>query len=166
MIGDLIPEENEVWVFLLNFLDIIELLLSNKLTQQSVPYLKHLIEKHNSDYVNLFQDNLKPKHHFLTHYPSIILKSGPLRHFWYFRYEAKHKELKMYARAITSRKNICLTLAKKYQYKFAHLLLNKESNQNLVVSMKYIITSSHKEFLSSSLLFISSNNFNSYLLKD
>ncbi|KAF0709353.1 C2H2-type domain-containing protein [Aphis craccivora] len=120
----------------------------NKLTQQSVPYLKHLIEKHNSDYVNLFQDNLKPKHHFLTHYPSIILKSGPLRHFWYFRYEAKHKELKMYARAITSRKNICLTLAKKYQYKFAHLLLNKESNQNLVVSMKYIITSSHKEFLS------------------
>lgn len=44
MIGDLIPEDDEVWVFLLNFLDIIEILLSNKLTQQSVPYLKHLIK--------------------------------------------------------------------------------------------------------------------------
>jgi len=162
MICDLIPEDDEVWVFLLNFLDIIEILLSNKLTQQSVPYLKYLIQKHNSDYVKLFQDNLKPKHHFLTHYPSIILKSGPPRHFWCFRYEAKHKELKMYARAITSRKNICLTLAKKYQYKFAHFLLNNESNQILVVNMRHSITSNHKEFLSSTILFMSSNNFDSY----
>lgn len=35
-------------------------------------------------------------------------------------------------------------------------------NQSLVVSMKHIITSNHKEFLSSSVLFMSSNNCNSY----
>lgn len=49
----------------------------------------------------------------------------------------------MYARAITLRKNICLTLAKKYQYKFAYFLLNGktgvESNQDLVITTKHII---------------------------
>lgn len=79
-----------------------------------VKHLTILIEKHNSDYVKYFQDNLKPKHHILIHYSTIILKSGPPRHFWCFRYEAKHKELKMYARAITPRRNICLTLANKH----------------------------------------------------
>jgi len=161
IVGDLIPEDDEVWVFLLNFLDIIDILLSNELTQYSAPQLKYLIHKHNSDYVTLFQDNLKPKHHFLTHYPSIILKSGPPRHFWCFRYEAKHKELKMYARAITSRKNICLTLAKKYQYKFAHLLLNKESNKTFVVNMRHMINSNHTEFLLNN-SFMSSTSFDSY----
>lgn len=73
---------------------------------------------HTHIYVRLFNDSLKPKHHFLIHYPTIIEYSGPPRHFWCFRYE-----IKMYARATSSRKNITLTLAKKYQYKFAHILL-------------------------------------------
>jgi len=161
MIGDLVPEDDEVWNFFLTFLEIIEILLSNKLTQGSVPHLKYLINKHNSNYITFFHDSLKPKHHLLTHYPSIILKSGPPRHFWCFRYEAKHKEFKMYARAITSRKNICLTLAKKYQFKFAHFLLNDKSNQIVVVAMKNIISSKHNEFVFNTLN-ISSNFFNSY----
>jgi len=148
MIGDLIPVDDEIWIFFLNFLEIIEILLSHELTQQSsVPRLKFLINKHNSNYILYFNDNLKPKHHILTHYPSIILKSGPPRHFWCFRYEAKHKELKMYARAITSRKNICLTLAKKYSFKFAHFLLNQQNNKDFIVFDKYKINSD-LEFLS------------------
>lgn len=38
----------------------------------------HVIH-HNIKYVELFQDTLKPKHHFLTHYCGIIKKSGPLK---------------------------------------------------------------------------------------
>lgn len=34
----------------------------------------------------------------------------------------------MYAHCITSRKNICLTLAKKYELKFAHYLLNRDNS--------------------------------------
>lgn len=157
MIGDLIPDDDEVWLFFLNFLEIIEILLSHELTQKSsVPRLKFLINKHNSDYILYFKDNLKPKHHILTHYPSIILKSGPPRHFWCFQYEAKHKELKMYARAITSRKNICLTLAKKYTFKFAHFLLNKQNNKEFIVFDKHIINSD-LEFLSNNVSISSSN---------
>lgn len=89
IVGDLIPENDEVWQFFLNFLEIIEILLSHLYTQEdSVLHLKSLISKHNSDNVLFFQFNLKPKHYLLTHYPLIILKSGPPKHFWCFRYEA------------------------------------------------------------------------------
>jgi len=115
-------------IFLI-FLEIIEILLSGQFTQSLVFHLKKLIKKHKSDYIILFQDTFKPKHHLLIHYPMIILNSGPPRNCWCFRYEAKHKEMKLYAHAITSRKNISLTLAKKFQYKFMNnILLNSFSN--------------------------------------
>ena len=35
--------------------------------------------------------NLKPKHHFLVHYPSMVVQHGPLRMYWTLRWEAKHR---------------------------------------------------------------------------
>lgn len=66
----------------------------------------------------------------------------------------------MYARAITSRKNICLTLAVKYQLKFAHFLLNQDTHKDLSISIKHKINSD-LEFLSSTLN-MPSNSFISY----
>ncbi|KAE9522308.1 hypothetical protein AGLY_017299, partial [Aphis glycines] len=94
MVGDLVPEDDEVWKFFLIVLEIIEILLSGQFTQSL--------------------DTLKPKHYLLIHYPMIILKSGAPKYFWCFRYEAKHKEIKIYAHPITSRKYISLTLAKQF----------------------------------------------------
>lgn len=128
MIADLIPEGDEVWDFFLCLLQIIDILLSNKFTFDSVSLLKQLIKDHNTKYCYLFKDSLKPKHHFLTHYPSIILYSGPPKHYWSFRFEAKHKEFKSYAQSTNSRKNITLTLAKKYQLKFAHYIFSSEAD--------------------------------------
>ncbi|XP_060871578.1 uncharacterized protein LOC132949103 [Metopolophium dirhodum] len=147
MIGDLIPNNDDTWLFFLNFLEIIDILMSHKLTQDLIACLKRLIKKHNLDYVTLFKDTLKPKHHFLTHYPSIIQKSGPPRHFWCFKYESKHRELKMYARAITSRKNITLSLAKKCQLKFADFLLNGTKDDDVIKANKHKIDCSYHEIL-------------------
>lgn len=123
MIGDCVPQEDIVWLFLLNLLEIIDILLCSEISRDLAEHLKFLIKRHHTDYVHLFNDTLKPKHHLMLHYHSVILKSGPPRHFWCFRYEAKHKTFKAYANAITSRKNICVSFAKKYQLKFAHLLM-------------------------------------------
>jgi len=142
MIGDLIPENDEVWNFFLTLIKIVDILLSFQFTESKILNLKQLICQHNSMYVRLFNDTLKPKHHFLIHYPTIIQYSGPPRHYWCFRFEGKHKELKMYARATSSRKNITLTLAKKFQYKFAHILL-QPSNQELILKEKYMVHSLH-----------------------
>lgn len=147
MIGDLIPNNDDTCLFFFNFFDIIDILMSHKLTQDLIACLKRLIKKHNSNYVTLFKDTLKPKHHFLTHYPSIIEKSGPPRHFWCFKYESKHRELKMYARAITSRKNIILSLAKICQLKFADFLLNGTKDDDVIKADKHKIDCSYHEIL-------------------
>lgn len=88
-------------------------LISYTFTENAIVSLQHLIKEHNENYVILFNDSLKPKHHLLVHYPSIIRQSGPPRHFWCFRFEAKHRELKTYARVTSSRKNITLSISKK-----------------------------------------------------
>lgn len=130
MIGDLIPSEDEVWLFLLELIDITELILSFEVTELLISTLKLKIKHHNEQYVKLFTDNLKPKFHFLTHYPTVIRNSGPARNFWCFKFEAKHRPFKVYAHGITSRKNICLTLSKKFQFQFANLILHSNSNIN------------------------------------
>jgi len=146
IVGDLVPEDDAVWLFYLNFLEIVDTLLSTQFTQNSILLSKNNIKQHNSDYILLFQDNLKPKHHLLTHYPTIILNSGPPKHFWCLRYEAKHKEMKIYAHVITSRKNISITLAKKFQYKFINNILNNYPNE-CVKEMSYKICTNHNQLI-------------------
>lgn len=81
IIGDLIPENDEIWAFVLVLVQIIDLLLSFKFTEEKIILLQQLIKQHNTNYVLLFGDNLKPKHHLLIHCPSIIKYSGPPRHY-------------------------------------------------------------------------------------
>jgi len=97
-------------------------------------------------YTHFFNDTLKPKHHFLIHYPSIIQQSGPPRHYWCFRFEGKHKELKMYARTTSSRKNITLTLTKKFQFKFAHTIL-LPNIPNILLKPKHLTNSIDRQMI-------------------
>lgn len=154
MIGDLVPNHDEVWLFFLILLKIVDLLLSHTFNTDSINYLKQLISKHNHQYNLLFNDTLKSKHHFLVHYPTVIEYSGPPRHYWCFRFEAKYKEMKMYARSTTSRKNITLTLAKKFQLKFVHLLL-RPIESKVVFKDKHKILSKNIETISKTLNFYS-----------
>lgn len=128
MIGDLIPENDEVWIFFLRFLEIIKILLSYKISNDLACYLKNLITQHHLEYTTLFNDTLKPKHHLMLHYFNVILESGAPRHFWSFRYESEHKNYKAYARNSFNRKNICVSLAKKFQFSFAYYLIEKSED--------------------------------------
>lgn len=134
MIGDLVPSDDIVWKFLINFIEIVDILLCFEVDECSILILENKIKTHNSDYITLFNDTLKPKFHNLTHYPNIIRQSGPLRKIWCFNFEQKHKQFKVYSHCITSRKNICLTLAKKYELKFAFQLLKGTNFVNTLTS--------------------------------
>lgn len=127
MIGDFIPADDIVWNFVINLIEIIDILLCFQINESSILLLQYKIQEHNSNYVILFNDTLKPKMHNLIHYPSIIRQSGPLRNLWCFKFESKHRQFKIYSHIIASRKNICLTLAKKYALKFAYFILTGES---------------------------------------
>lgn len=111
MIGDLIPQFNEVWKFLILFIEIVDLCLLSLFSPEKLDLLKEKISYHNLKYVELFKDTLKPKHHFLVHYKNIIEKSGPLKYLWTFKYESKHRVFKTYTKNTNSRVNVPLSLA-------------------------------------------------------
>ena len=138
MIGDLVSHNDKHWKFLTLFIEIIDILLCFNIPKYILQNLKIKIENHNKQYVELFQDSLKPKHHNLLHYIKIIEMSGSLRNMWCFKYESKHKEFKTYARVITSRKNICLSMAKKYQFKYAAFLMSNICNDPYTFNDKYL----------------------------
>lgn len=143
MVGDFVPKDDEVWWFLLDFLQIIDILLSYDIPRDLAERLKYLIKRHHSQYIHLFNDTLKPKHHLMLHYFNVILKSSPVC----FRFEAKHKEFKSYARAITSRKNICVSFAKKFQLKFANELLQPKVNCVFKTQNSHRISSAHLDII-------------------
>lgn len=125
IIGDLIPEDDTCWEIYILLHQILMLLLDAIFSHDSLNYLKIIIEEHHDLFCQHSGMTLKPKHHFLVHYPSLISKIGPVRFLWSMRYEAFHKLLKSTANSITSRKNILLTLAKKQQLRFSFRILSE-----------------------------------------
>ncbi|CAI6357459.1 unnamed protein product [Macrosiphum euphorbiae] len=124
LIGDMVPRNSEIWELYIVLNKMLSIATSNSVGPECPFILKNLIDEHHQLYTKLLKTNLKPKHHHLLHYPSIMERVGPLINIWSMRFEAKHKESKVAAQAITSRKNICYTLFLKNQLKVAHRVAN------------------------------------------
>ncbi|KAI8120454.1 hypothetical protein CVS40_8290 [Lucilia cuprina] len=125
MVGYLVSSDDEVWLFILLLIEIIDFILLFKINASSINAFKVNIENHNKLYLKLFKENLKPKFHILTHYPDIIALCGPVRKFWSFHFEARHRIFKSYSHSITSRKNVSVSIARKYQFYFSNYLLSE-----------------------------------------
>lgn len=125
MIGDLVPMTDEIWKVLLCLINIIDLLLLPEFTESELSLLDKLITQHHSLYIKYFGD-LMPKHHFMVHYTTCIKKSGPLKHLWNMRCEAKHQQMKQIANNCNSRINIKYTLGIKCCLKFAAFIKEKK----------------------------------------
>lgn len=116
LIGSKIPEDNVIWNFFLQLKLITEISLSPIFTIGHIDLLQSEIWHHLEDFKHLFpQSRLKPKHHFLMHYPQHILNFGPLVSYWCMRFEAKHKIMKDIAREANQFKNVPYTLSFRHQ---------------------------------------------------
>lgn len=89
----------------------LSIIMAQEATDENISLLEKLINKHHKLYMNLFHDTLKPKYHFLVHYPRILQQLGPLKQMSCMRFEAKHKKHKETAKSVSSRKNPAYTLA-------------------------------------------------------
>ena len=86
------------------------------ITIEATYYLQFLIADHLELFTQLFPDEtLKPKQHYLTHYPRCIRMVGPLVRLWAMRFEAKHNFFKRLAHITCNFKNICKTMAQRHQ---------------------------------------------------
>lgn len=113
-IQDRIPD---MWTGVISLIRIINILMTTSINKEFIETLKTEIQIHLTSIVNDFGETLLPKHHFMTHYPSVINKLGPLIHTWAMRYESKHREFIREVPVINNFKNICKTLANRYQTK-------------------------------------------------
>lgn len=84
------------------------------MNQSHVNRLRTEIENHLSILKDL-ELNLLPKHHFMTHYPTIIQEMGPLTNMCMLKFERKHKILKSFMADCSNYTNITSTITRKHQ---------------------------------------------------
>jgi len=130
IIGDLIPKKNKTWKLYILLRKMMSIIMAEEVTDENCSLLKKLTSEHHKLYINLFDDLLKPKHHLLLHYPRVMQQIGPLKYMSSIRFEAKHKELKQTANAITSRKNPAYSLAMKHQLQFNCRFISNKGFEN------------------------------------
>lgn len=111
--------------------DLLDICLKTSFTEGDLQDMQAKATSFNREFLRLFNTsenrrNLPPKAHYLLHYSRVVRSSGPLKYLWSMRFESKHQECKSYAKVCHSRRNICLSLAKKICYNNAHNLLNNE----------------------------------------
>lgn len=110
------PMESEVWQLCLKLKEIVELICAPKIHQNEVAYLEALLEEYVHLWKSMFPDYpLKPKHHYILHYPNLILKFGPLIRLWTLRFESKHCYFKDCTRKLHNFIHLSKTLAERHQ---------------------------------------------------
>lgn len=97
-------------------LKIMQIVFSSRIYESNLIELENQIKTHTSNVLKFDKkQRLKPKLHFLTHYPHVVRQMGPVIHFWTMRMEAKHKVFTTHARRVQNFKNITKTLSNNHQ---------------------------------------------------
>lgn len=110
LIGDKVQSpEDELWQLTLQLKDIVDLICAQRISMSQVAYLETIFQEYLESRKSLFPEcTLKPKHHYLRHYPALVLKFGPLIQLWTMRFESKHSYFKRCARHLKNFKNVFL----------------------------------------------------------
>ncbi|XP_040071113.1 uncharacterized protein LOC120843732 [Ixodes scapularis] len=151
--GDLIQENDEHWEIYLLYRQIIDIVFANKIPRDCIFYLAVLI----SDFLTLFveqypEKHMKPKLHYLLHYPEYISQFGPPQRYWAIRLEAKHPYLKAVASKVKNFKNIAKTLSHRHQLLQAYELGSSMKNESIqVTGMEVVETASLLEGITAAL---------------
>lgn len=113
---DKVCRNEPVWELVLMLTELVQLACAPAINMAMVMRLKDLIEDYIARRTELFPGTpLKPKHHYMVHYPYLITQFGPLIWLWTMRCESKHGYFRKCIRSAQNFKNITLTLAEKHQ---------------------------------------------------
>ncbi|CAL1293885.1 unnamed protein product, partial [Larinioides sclopetarius] len=113
---------------------IVEIVCAPKVTIQQVCFLQDLIEDYLEARIEAFpQIPLRPKHHYLTHYPVLIQKFGPLIRMWTMRFESKHSYFKKCIKSAQNFKNLTKTLSERHQFLQAYISTNEIFNDKPIL---------------------------------
>ena len=115
-VGHKVPLNDSKYQILLNLLDVLLYLTGPNIHRSDIKILQECISDFLESYIKEFpEQNVKPKAHFMIHYPSQVEQFGPLVHVDTLRFEGKHNYFKEIYRTTKNRKNVCKTLASRHQ---------------------------------------------------
>ncbi|KAF4531567.1 hypothetical protein B566_EDAN013571 [Ephemera danica] len=133
MVGNYVPNNDEVWQLYILLRKIFEIANSRVLQKSCYDIIVGLIEEHHDLYLKIFKDDLKPKYHFLLHYGRIFELAGPLCNISSERFEANHKNFKEHAHQMRCRKNLTYSLSLYHQIFFSNRLqVNESINSDII----------------------------------
>lgn len=116
LVGGEVPANDQMWRLYLILRDIVDIVFSDSCTVGDSVFLKYKIEEHHSLFKEVFpHKHLLPKHHIMTHYPSVMRKVGPLSRCSSMRFEGKHYESKRLSGVVSCFKDICKTVVLRHQ---------------------------------------------------
>jgi hypothetical protein len=102
--------------WLLTLQEIFNLVFAPKLTDSLLAYFSSLITSFISKFKACYpHTNIRPKMHFLIHYPSIVKGNGPLRNFWCMNFERLNGAVKVPVHVMKNFKSPLYTIAYKRQ---------------------------------------------------
>lgn len=123
IIGHKVPEGDNAWNILMLLKDIVQLAVATKHTEELINFLDCKVSEHRQLLQNTFPDfRLRPKNHYIEHYPELIKAFGPLSDIWTMHFEGKHKFFKQVIRNAQNFRNVVLTLAVKHPKMMAYYL--------------------------------------------
>lgn len=124
--GSFVPQGDDVWHLFLLLRRLLNILCTHRVYRENHISFIETISEFNKQYILIAKTHLKPKFHFLLHYPDMFKKFGPLTQVWTMRFESKHRIFKVAARASCNKMNICKTTAIRNQLTLNHMFLSDE----------------------------------------
>jgi hypothetical protein len=111
-----IDHDSAVWQMFYHLSEIVKFVTAHDISKNQVMYLSELIDTYFFYRKQAFPlSKIRPKHHYMAHYPSLILLLGPLRIWWALRFEAKHQYFKQCLKAAKCFINPAKTIAESHQ---------------------------------------------------
>ena len=130
LFGFYVPTGCPIWEYYVSLREIFNIVLHKVINEDLINYLQVLIAEHNFQYQTLFSVRLKPKHHFLTHYPRSLRRCGPLSHLWAMRFEGKNLSLKHITQNSFSRVNLCKSVMVRLSFHLSKILYSLQRKVN------------------------------------
>lgn len=134
----------QLWNAMKELLSVIRIVHSTCITENDLTQLNQSISNHHKFFVES-GINLIPKHHLMTHYPTVIRKMGPIKKMWMMRFECKHTVFTNMASRTCNFINLPKTLAQKHQMKFAAMSRDFEEELKPSVTMYTIAKANDRE---------------------
>lgn len=132
IIGDKIPVGDNHYELYIYLAELNDIFFSQNITKDDSIILKEKIQFLLEAYKKYY-GSLKPKMHFLTHYPKLLLKNGPFVNFWGARFESSHKSVKSTVTSTSNKQNLKKTVAMKQCFIMCKVMHDLQFEESIIL---------------------------------